>query len=340
VDVRWNQARRCVQLADGTVVAAVGVVPDDIQAEYDDVFNLTMRDWHQVLASADDDDYKVIIFRESNFILIDDRATPQMWVSVHAEGPDWKEWQVAGAVDVLIAAQCADLHHLAYEDRHWILEFTCSADGRTVADIFAMQDLVAKLVALPDRPSLDAMRNVDGVYRLVKAGMPDALIGLAESAWLEVKSQAYDLPSFAAEIELAQDVARFANGDQSGLLALGFRTERRDGSDRIVKLALLDIPGKTVAQYKAVIERRIYPPIEGIILDLVRMQSGRAVLVIVVPKQPEAAKPFLVTGAIVDGRNEGAFISIVRRRGEESIAVTAAEIHAMLSAGRNVLRKS
>jgi hypothetical protein len=58
-----------------------------------------------------------------------------------------------------------------------------------------------------------------------------------------------------------------------------------------------------------------------------------------VPPQPEELKPFLVHGAILEGKVEGAFVSIVRRRGEHSVPITAPAIHAMLSAGRALLRR-
>jgi len=58
-----------------------------------------------------------------------------------------------------------------------------------------------------------------------------------------------------------------------------------------------------------------------------------------IPPQPEDLKPFLVHGAIIDGKTEGAFISIVRRRGDSSIPTIAAMIHATLAAGRALLRR-
>jgi hypothetical protein len=45
------------------------------------------------------------------------------------------------------------------------------------------------------------------------------------------------------------------------------------------------------------------------------MPDDGMLILIDVPPQPEELKPFLVHGAIVDGRAEGAFVSIVRRRG-------------------------
>jgi hypothetical protein len=67
---------------------------------------------------------------------------------------------------------------------------------------------------------------------------------------------------------------------------------------------------------------------------------GGHIVLIDVPSQPEEHKPFLVQGAVTtDGKVEGGFISIVRRRGEDSIPITAVAIHATLSAGRALLRR-
>jgi hypothetical protein len=62
-------------------------------------------------------------------------------------------------------------------------------------------------------------------------------------------------------------------------------------------------------------------------------------VIISIPPQEEDLKSFLVHGAIVDGRIEGAYISIVRRSGEDSIPITAQQIHGTLAAGRALLRR-
>jgi hypothetical protein len=69
------------------------------------------------------------------------------------------------------------------------------------------------------------------------------------------------------------------------------------------------------------------------------MPDDGMLILIDVPPQPEELKPFLVHGAIVDGKAEGAFISIVRRQGDETIPITAPMIHSMLAAGRALLRR-
>jgi hypothetical protein len=51
------------------------------------------------------------------------------------------------------------------------------------------------------------------------------------------------------------------------------------------------------------------------------------------PPQPEELKPFLVHGAIVDGKVQGSYISIVRCSGADSIPITAQQIHSTLAPG-------
>ena len=177
---------------------------------------------------------------------------------------------------------------------------------------------------------------------LVRAGLPRLLSGIPESAWIEVKKQPYNLdaPSpvgTAQKIELAQDIARFANGDKDALLVVGMSSTKIDGRDIVGNLHPASLSALSPKRYQAIIDARVYPAIEGLNVQAVDLGNGRGVLLIEVPAQPGEYKPFLVHGAIVGERVEGAFISIVRRRGEESTTLTASNIHAMLVAGRAYL---
>ncbi|WP_022883710.1 hypothetical protein [Glaciibacter superstes] len=49
-------------------------------------------------------------------------------------------------------------------------------------------------------------------------------------------------------------------------------------------------------------------------------------------------QPYLMHGAIVEEKVEGAFLSIVRRRGEGSITASVQQIHAYIVAGKRYLR--
>ncbi|MBF6336831.1 hypothetical protein IU450_13140 [Nocardia abscessus] len=70
-----------------------------------------------------------------------------------------------------------------------------------------------------------------------------------------------------------------------------------------------------------------------------RCGGGDWVIAAGIEPQDEELKPFLVHGAIVGGRVEGAYISIVRRSGEDSIPISAQQIHSTLAAGRALLRR-
>jgi hypothetical protein len=65
------------------------------------------------------------------------------------------------------------------------------------------------------------------------------------------------------------------------------------------------------------------PTPDGPEIDAIDAPGDGIVILIEVPPKPEEVKPFLVHEAIVGHRLEGAFISIVRRRGEASIPITA-----------------
>ncbi|WP_327691010.1 ATP-binding protein [Streptomyces sp. NBC_00461] len=173
---------------------------------------------------------------------------------------------------------------------------------------------------------------------LCHGGAPDSLVGLEESDWLEVKSQGYDLDNIKDKIELAQDVSRFANSETGGILAIGYRTKKNRNGEVISKCTPIPERFAQAVRYRAVIDSRIFPPIDGLKIRA-SPHDGGWVLTVFVPSQAEENKPFLVHGAIVGGKVEGAFISIVRRRGEASIPITGPAIHSMLAAGRSILHR-
>jgi hypothetical protein len=106
----------------------------------------------------------------------------------------------------------------------------------------------------------------------------------------------------------------------------------------IAKVTPVSHDPRIVRKYQQILEHHLYPPVDGLQIEALAGSDGDLVLVDI-PPQPEDLKPFLVHGAVVDGKTEGAFISIVRRRGDSSIPTTAAMIHTTLAAGRALLRR-
>jgi len=229
-----------------------------------------------------------------------------------------------------------------------------STDGGVLVDskhFLVYEFVVAKGVSLGQ--VLDAVRLIDHGARfpMPKVSSPrillgllandrsSALLGLRESDWLDAKSGAYDfrVHKDAARVSLAQDVARFANSERGGILLLGFATRFEDGGETISSVVPISFDAGVVDSYRKTVDERVYPLVDGLEIQRFPVEGGE-VLAITVPPQPESNKPYLVQGGILDGgKYDGGVISIVRRRGDGSIPIRAAAVHAMLAAGRSAL---
>lgn len=181
---------------------------------------------------------------------------------------------------------------------------------------------------------------------LVLIGRPDLLVGLPESDWFEAKSQGYGLaaPSknaaLIAKVELARDVASFANSGTAAILVVGLRTASIDQKDVVKAVTPIKLTDGLERQYLDVIDGRIHPAIKGLRVHKVETANERGLLAVEIPVQPSEYQPFLVHGAIVGDKVEKNFFSIVQRRGDKSMDVTASQVHAALVAGRAMLRDS
>ncbi len=204
-------------------------------------------------------------------------------------------------------------------------------------DLAALLQVGQDAIALLDAMSSGQLtRQTAG--DLLRAAQARVLIGQPEGHWLDVKAQQYPLNTPKGQISLAQAVSRFCNAESGGLVVFGMGTKKIRGGEEIRKLCPMPWEAGIATRYQQVLDRRVFPPLDSMTVEAVKMDD-EMIIVIDVPPQPEELKPFLVHGAIVDGDVEGAFISIVRRRGEASIPTTAPMIHSMLAAGRALLRR-
>ncbi|MFJ3886943.1 RNA-binding domain-containing protein [Streptomyces rubrogriseus] len=218
----------------------------------------------------------------------------------------------------------------------WVWEFDieCSLRLRTVEDLY---EIGRGAIALLDAFASGHLTR-ETTLDLLRAGHADVLIGQPEGPWLDVKSSHYDLDSTQGKISIAQAVSRFANAEHGGIVVVGMKGKKVPGGELIHSLHPVPVDGKTLRRYQSALEQHIYPPPD--LLDIeCHVTDGQGVVFLHMPPQPEELKPFLVHGAVVDGQVEGAFISIVRRRGEGSIPITAPAIHSTLAAGRALLRR-
>lgn len=208
--------------------------------------------------------------------------------------------------------------------------------GRTIGDLYNVGEDVLVLCEAFASGEL----NRATVGDVVRGGGAHLLVDQPEGNWLDAKAEEYDLTSTRGKVSLAQAVARFANAEDGGLIVIGAKAKKIPGGEVIRQVkGVVPRQEDTVARYQRVLDQHLYPPVFGLRIDLVPKGDGFALILLDVPPQPEELKPFLVHGAILaSGDTEGSFISVVQRRGEGSIPITAPMIHASLAAGRALLR--
>ncbi|MFF7327221.1 ATP-binding protein [[Kitasatospora] papulosa] len=206
--------------------------------------------------------------------------------------------------------------------------------GKLLSELYSIgQDVMAFLDALQG-----GVLTRETAVSLLRAEKADLLIGQPEGPWLDVKVDHYDLSGRTGKISLAQAVARFANAEHGGVIVVGMKGKKVPSGEIIKSVHPVPMDARVQRKYELAIQQHLYPPPDYLTVELVPCGYGMLV-VVSLPPQPEELKPFLVHGAIVDGAVEGAFISIVRRRGEDSIPITAPSIHATMAAGRALLRR-
>ncbi|HZC83256.1 MAG TPA: hypothetical protein VE194_02430 [Rubrobacter sp.] len=172
---------------------------------------------------------------------------------------------------------------------------------------------------------------------LLRGGRPDALVGQPETDWLDAKRTAPQITSNVDKLSFAKDVAAFANSDPGGLLALALRTRRTSAGDVIERVTPFPANLLVPTRLRAIVRARVYAPPLGVRIEAIKLGSGLAVGLVHVPAQPPERKPFVVRGAVVDGRVREQFVGVPVRVGEDTVWDDLAGIHAQLVAGRVAL---
>ncbi|WP_430782320.1 hypothetical protein [Actinoplanes sp. G11-F43] len=207
--------------------------------------------------------------------------------------------------------------------------------GKTLEALYEIGRSVKRLIEAAGRGGLNRKTTAD----LIAGGRADLLIGQPEGPWLDVKTAHYDLTTSRGKISLAQAVSRFANAEEGGIVVVGMGTKKIPGGELIDSIKPVPLDTAIPRRYRQAIETCLFPFPVGLDIRTVEISAGEGLVLVSLPPQEEELKPFLVHGSIVGDRVEGAYISIVRRSGEDSIPITAAQIHSTLAAGRALLRR-
>jgi len=178
--------------------------------------------------------------------------------------------------------------------------------------------------AAPSRPYIS---------HLLRTGHPEGILGMRENLIIDAKRDLYNLNTPAGCFELAKDVGQFANSRDGGVLVIGFSTSSRPGGvDLISKLVGVVATDRDLQSMRGKIDSQLHPTVVGLSIDFVTHPDGGYV-VIDVPPQPDARKPYIVAAGIVDGKALEAVFAIPYRVHDRNKPVKVGEIHALL-AGR------
>lgn len=221
---------------------------------------------------------------------------------------------------------------------HDVTLYVATDATNTMATLMDGAAAIADLMEATQTGPIDAT----GVLNLLRGGHFKTLIGETESDYLEIKAKMYPLSvpgevGKRAKVELAQDIARFANGNVDAILVIGYR-EDPNGENKISSLTPVADTVLNIPQIQDVLDARIVPPVDGLVIEKFSVTESDSVLALYLPKQASEMQPYLVHGAIAEGKVEGDFFSIVRRRGEGSINTSAQQIHTYIVAGKRYLR--
>ncbi|MET9686152.1 ATP-binding protein [Streptomyces coeruleorubidus] len=349
--VVFDRALHRLVLADGQTRR--GFDFDDFLVHVDDLKNMRPTDLKEALRrAAGGSDCVVYVTRDDSIdVEYSDRepisfcfSEGQLTISISHANDGYDDEESASAIFSSVLAPYLKRYRASMENVEmdpnyyhplvWNIEIWCSPRGRDLADFLQVGEGTLALIEAFGTGELTRETTLD----LLRSGNAQVLIGQEEGSWLDVKSAHYNLQSPSGKISIAQAVARFANAEHGGIVVVGMRGKKVPGGEIISGICPVPVDGRTLRSYQTAIEQHLYPPPDYLDIEVVSANGG-SLVVLHIPPQPEEHKPFLVHGAIVDGNIEGAFISILRRRGESSIPITAPAVHATLAAGRALLRR-
>lgn len=173
------------------------------------------------------------------------------------------EQQVTDRSRAILARRNLTVHEVINDHGHepiWIVRSRIHEYSHQVANIWSV---ALELSNSLKYPILSPNSHMQDAILALRVGAPDALIGLRESSWLEFKSILPDTTRPVGKIELAKDVAQFANSPSGGLLVYGVRTKNDGKGDVAKKIVPLSLEARRLNSIRNIIERRIIHPFKG-----------------------------------------------------------------------------
>jgi len=181
--------------------------------------------------------------------------------------------------------------------------------------------------------------NIDNFEKeIVDTANFDKLIGSLENEWLECKVEPYQINTDRGKRELAKDVSSFANS-QGGYILIGIKTKRCSNyfGDKIENIRPFEQNLININQYYNVIESWVYPKIAGITIKWVQVEvhNNKGIIVIKIPKQKDALKPFLITKTLEGKKITEVLFGYSERRRDNNQPLSISDLQKTLKSGFN-----
>lgn len=178
--------------------------------------------------------------------------------------------------------------------------------------------------------------TIKELEKIIRRGDFNALIGKMENDFLDCKREIYHLKNDENKRKLAKDVSSFANLD-GGYILIGLETKHSDThlGDEIVNLCLLEQNIVDTNQYYNIIRDWVYPEINGLGIrwKASKNDSKRGIVVIKIPLQQEAVKPFLIKKIIDERKTSEIMFGYAERKVGRSETKKIQDIHRTLQDG-------
>ncbi len=179
------------------------------------------------------------------------------------------------------------------------------------------------------------MTSPKDVLEKLEARDFEALIGLMESEWLDAKETPYHLDSQKQKLELAKDVAAFANA-AGGIIVIGFDCEKEPttSSERICNVRQFPVSLVDPNKYSQILADLVHPPPHGVSVRVFEAADGKCAAAIFVDAGVASDKPYLVGKMLnEDDISIGSYFGYFERKRDVIPPVTIARIQQQLSAG-------
>lgn len=174
--------------------------------------------------------------------------------------------------------------------------------------------------------------NLTGALAALDTHQPDALLGLRESQWIDVKKQPYQLSAPAVAEEFAKDVAAFANAG-GGVIVLGIATRPEHGAEILDQVLGVDPAAVNGDQIRKTLLQRITPAVRGIRIGWSGREDEPQVAFIHIPTQAPGQLFVVAAPTGKNGSPRPDTVAVPIRDGDGTHWLPRAEIQQLLAAG-------